>query len=452
MNDWYEAERRSERAQQLSESQRWAEALSEIDAALTINPNNASWHAQRGYLLEELDRSEESIEAYAASLALEPGDRDVSTALALALIRSKRFARALEVLEEIARVYPGFEPAYCHRIAAYTELGLHDQAEQMFYLAQEINPSCPHCFYHIGVSLALRGQTDRAIYCWQKVLEIDPEYIGVNRQMARACRANGELEKARNYLLNEVRNDPGDVDLLFELAELTLESGQVATAAAKFAQILELDPDYYEARFALGKVWLLRGQPERALTCFAAIPGMKEGIAELPGLSQKVGEALYRLERCEEAREFLHRAAEEEPDNPAVQIMLGNCLLAVGKPESAADCFRRVLATDADHPYALHNLGVSLFQLGRHEAGLHHCLQAIRAKPDYVTAMHNAVIACIHTAKWSQAKVLLRRALEIEPENAILKRFSKRLWRFRIRHTASLFAGFWRRLGNLQIR
>lgn len=444
MNDWFEAEQRSERAQQLFESQQWAEALSEIDAALTINPNNATWHAQRGFLLEELDRCEDSVEAFTTSLALEPGDRDIATVLAIALIRLKRYARALEVLEEVARLHPSYEPAYCHRIAAYAELGLHDQAEQMFYMAQELNAACPHCFYHIGMSLIARGEIERAIYCWEKVQEFDPNYMGVNRQMARACRANGQLERARGYFLNELRHDPGNTDLLFELAELALESGQVATAAAKFAQILELDPEHTEARFSLGKVWLLRRQPKRALACFEAIPGMKEGTTGLPGFSQKVGEALYRLERCKEACEHLQMATEEDPDNPGIQILLGNCLLAVGEPMDSADCFRRVLAADPGNPFALHNLGVSLFQLGRHQAGLEHCLKAIREKPDYVTAMHNAAIACVHMAKWTEARSVLRHALEVEPDNEGLRRLSKRLWRLRLRHHASWLLGPWK--------
>ena len=38
MNEWFEAEQRIERAQELTESQRWAEALAELEAALAINP------------------------------------------------------------------------------------------------------------------------------------------------------------------------------------------------------------------------------------------------------------------------------------------------------------------------------------------------------------------------------------------------------------------------------
>jgi len=452
MNDWYEAEQRVERAQQLSESQRWAEALAEIDAALAINPHNASWHAQRGCLLEELDRLEEAVDAYATSIDLDSEDRDISMALGVALARLGQFTRALAVFDDVARAFPDFEPAYCHRIAVYAELGLHDQAEQMFYLAQELSEGCPHCFFHIGGSLAARGDAGRAIYCWRRVLELDPNSIGVNRQIAQAYRAKGDLDEARMYFLSEVRNDPGNTDLLYELAELTLESGQVATAAAKFSHILELEPDHPEARFALGRIWLRRGQPERALECFEVIRSQGDLDADLPGFSLKFGEALYRLGRFEEAHEHLQRAVEEDPANPTVQMLQGNCLLAARRLKPAANCFRRVLAVDGNNAFAYHNLGVCLLQLGSHEAGLEHCLKAIQAKPDYGMAMYNAVIAYLHLARWREARALLHRAIRNEPANEALHKLARRVWRHRLRHYLRKLDGLWRRISGRPAR
>ncbi|MGB2987368.1 MAG: tetratricopeptide repeat protein [Phycisphaerae bacterium] len=433
MNDWLEAEQRVERAQQLSESFRWAEALAEIEVALEINPNNAAWHAHRGYILEELGCWEDAAQAYGTALELEPGDRDVAVAFGAGLCRLDQFSRALKVFEELGRLYPDFEPAYCHRIGIYAELGRHDQAEQMFYLAQDLNDSCPHCFFHMGTSLASRAQFDRAIYCWQRVLELEPEYIGVNRRIAQAHRAQGELDVAKEYYLREVRDDPGNTDLLYELAELTLESGQVEMAAAKFAQIVELDPTNVESQLALGRTWLLRNQPGRALACFEAVGSITDGGSSLPGFDFMVGEALLRLGRFAEARGHLETAVEHDPKNADVLMSLGDCWFAMNKPAGAADAFRRVLALDGQNPLAHHKLGLCLFQLGHHRAGLEHCLHAVRAKPDYVPAMFAAVFGHLHLAQWREARSMLRRALRHDPENPNLQRLHKRLWRYRFR-------------------
>jgi len=440
MNDWFEAEQRIERAQQLSESMRWEEALTELEAALAINPNNATWHAQRGYILEELDRTEDAVEAYRQALELEPEDCDIAVALGVSQARVGRFANALEVFEDLSKVHPTFEPAYCHRIFVYTELGLHDQAEEMFYLAQELDDACPHCFFNIGVSLLARGQVERAIYCWNRVLEIDPDYYGVNRRIGQAYRRHGKLDQAKDYYLRELRNDPGNTDLLCEIAELTAESGQLAMAAAKFAQIVELEPDYLEARFALGKIWLQRGRPAQAVDCFETIEKMARGSVELPEFDWRFGEALFQLKRYEEAARKLRIAANRENGNVVILMLLGNSYLASHKPQKAADVFRRILASDSRNAFAHHNLGVCLFQTGRREAGLEHCLEAIRFKPDYVVAMHNAAVAYVQLGQWRAARAMLQRILRADPDNEPMQKLRTKLWRLRVRC-------FWDRLG-----
>ena len=45
----------------------------------------------------------------------------------------------------IQELDPKFEPCYCNRIITYAEMGQHDTAEQMFYLAQQLTAKCPNC-------------------------------------------------------------------------------------------------------------------------------------------------------------------------------------------------------------------------------------------------------------------------------------------------------------------
>jgi tetratricopeptide (TPR) repeat protein len=444
MSDWLEAERRVEKAQLLFESRLWAEALEEIDAALTINPHNPSWHAHRGCLLEELDRWEEAAEAYQMALELDSTDADVALAFGAVLARLGRFSRALTIFEDLAKQYPGLEPAYCHRIGIYGEIGRHDQAEEMFYLAQDIDDECPQCFFHMAGSLITRGRFDRAIYCLRRVLELEPEYPGVNRRIARAHRAQGNRDLAKEYYLREVREDPGNTDVLYELAEMTLESGKVARAAARFAQILELDPDHIESHYALGRIWLLRDQPEAAIRCFENVRSITDD-PDLPGFESKVGEALLRVGRYKEALEILEESVERYPDDLNSLILLGNGLALLDKSDRAADTFRRVLAIDADHAIAHECLAVCMLREGRIESGLNHSLLALRSKPDFAAAMHTAIRGHLELGHWRDARSMIGRALRLDPENADLKRLRRRFPYYLFRHAIGWLSGPFRR-------
>ena len=434
MNDWYEAEQRIERAQELSESRRWDEALRELDLALSINPHHASWHAQRGYLLEELDRMEEAASAYESALELEPGDRDVAMAFGVALSRLGRFGRALSVFEGLAEAHPNFEPAYCHRIHVYSELGRHEQAEEMFYFAQELNDECPVCFFHMGSSLLARGHTRKAIFCWQRVLELDAGYFGINRRIGQAYRVQGDLVLARDYLLRELRDDPGNTDLLFELSELMLDAGHVASAAAKLGQILELDPSDGQARFALGKIWLRRKRPGQALECFRAVQAVVPDAGRIPGFHRKLGEALLQLRKHSEARKSLTRAVEDEPPSVDLFNLMGNSFFGADDPAKAADWYRRAIALNAHNHVSQHRLGACLLRMGQLEAAVDHCLLALRDQPDYAPAMFNASIAYLRLGRWREARSMIKRARRNDPNNLDVKHLASRVWRYRLRH------------------
>src|SRR5437867_1838896 len=73
-NDWNDAERRVERAQELFEQHRWHEALAELRLATSINPYNAAWFYNLGLILDQLGQREEAIGAYEQALSIESTD------------------------------------------------------------------------------------------------------------------------------------------------------------------------------------------------------------------------------------------------------------------------------------------------------------------------------------------------------------------------------------------
>jgi len=285
----------------------------------------------------------------------------------------------------------------------------------------------------MGSSLMERGDRDRAIFCWKRTLSIDPTYLGVNERIARAYRISGDLKRARDWLLREVRNDPGNTDLLFEYGQLLVESGDVGTGAAKFAQIIELDPENIDAQFALGSIWLGLRQPERALACFEAIRVIDDD-PDVPAFHLLLGEALMRLDRTEDARKELERASSDAPDSVHAAMLFGECHLKSGRAAMAADEFRRALAREEQNVFAHHKLGLSLLRLGQVQGGLAHCLRAVELQSDYAPAIHTAALAHIRMAHWRDARRLLRQARRTNPKDENIGRLLSGLWRHRLRH------------------
>ena len=74
MNEWDDAERKVERAQELFERRRWSEALEELRAAISINPYNGGWFFNIGLTLDEMERYDEAIEAYRRAIEIDAND------------------------------------------------------------------------------------------------------------------------------------------------------------------------------------------------------------------------------------------------------------------------------------------------------------------------------------------------------------------------------------------
>ena len=136
MNDWNEAERRVERAQELFEQRKWQEALEELRAATSINPYNSGWYFNIGLTLDEMGRLDEAIEAYRQALSIDPHDLQALNHLGMDLHRVGKLDQALNIFQKLETIDPQFEPSYCNRILTFSELGDHERAEEMFYLAR----------------------------------------------------------------------------------------------------------------------------------------------------------------------------------------------------------------------------------------------------------------------------------------------------------------------------
>jgi tetratricopeptide (TPR) repeat protein len=440
LEDWLRAEDCYERAQRFSESQRWIDALRELDRALEIHPDNGVWHGNRGFVLDQLQRYDDAIESYAAALEIDPHDRETNVALGIDLARVQRHAEALKVFEHVASEHSEYEPAYCHRIHVFAQLGQHEDAEQMFYLAQQLDDRCPHCFYHMGASLLARGLTDRAIFCFEQTLEHCPEYPDVRRQLADAYRAKGNVPKARELYLAELRHQLGDTQLLCDLADLELEAGDQTAAANTCKLVTDLEPRHTGAWFTLGRLALANGDADMAVEhLYKAVAG----DPPQPGVHEKLGAACLRAGRTAAALHHLTIAINENPEDLHAHMAMGNCLLELGKVKRAAEHFERLVELAPELPGPHHNLAVCAYLQGDYEAGVAHCRAALERKPDYVMAMQKLAIGHLHLRQVAQAREWVRRARQLAPDDEGVRRLARRC---RLAIVALALLGWWRPL------
>lgn len=423
-NDWNDAEQRVERAAEFFEQCRWQEALDELRAATTINPYNPTWLYNLGLTLDQLGRHEEAIEVYRQVIEIDPNDLAALQRLGGDLHHLGRFKESICTLEKIQSIDATFEPGYCGRILSYAEIGEHQLAEEMFYTARLYKDQCPQCYYNIGVSLAARKMYDKAIFCWQRALDIEPAYPHAHLCIAEALWNKSELELARQHYLDALRQAPGDTATLLDLADLLAEMGRTEESGEKIRRAIEIRPDNPAAFYSLGRWHMHFGRDKEAETALRRTVDLDPTY---PGAHLLLARIFHRGKNLADARKHLRAELLLRPESPHILMDLANDLTDLGETRPALACFKRLVQIDPENARAWQNLAVVQFMRERYDEGLLSSQECLRHDPQNVEAIHNLALALGKMGDFDQALRYLRPALAKAPKDLALQRLELRL-------------------------
>lgn len=163
------------------------------------------------------------------------------------------------------------------------------------------------------------------------------------------------------------------------------ERDRLAEAAANFRKAIELRPDYGDARYNLGYVWV-------------------------------------RMGRWQEGVEQLQEAVRLEPENYLAHNNLGVAYLLQENYAEAIRHLQQAVSLASEFEPARNNLGVALKAQGDLEGAIHHFERAIRINPNYTEAYNNLGLALKELGRLEEAAVNFRRALAINPGQAAARR------------------------------
>ncbi|NIA16740.1 MAG: tetratricopeptide repeat protein [Planctomycetes bacterium] len=404
--DWSRAEKNALKAFELYEDGQIDKALAAINEAIEVNPSCTSWHFNKALALDALERFDEAIEEYKLALETNPDDIEILNCLAIDYTRLCQHTLALKIFERMENIDPQFEPAYCNRIITYTEMNDHETAEQMFYMAQQVNENCPLCYYNLGNSFfIIKEDYKRAIWCWEKTLQLASDHPQINYRIAQGYWADGNIEKARQYFLAELRNNPGDIDVLFDFGIFLLKNTEIAAATEKFNRILELDPDFAPALHYLGEISLNNGEESKAGQLFRSALDKDPALA---GPRYRLAQSA--LENGDEERTvgLLLGELELDPQDGQLLMSIGTMMMQLSQNDYAAHCFLKVADIEplnADN-YCL--LGQVMAMQESFQDALEFFENAVKLNPNNVLALKSTAITLLALGKTEEAVAMIK--------------------------------------------
>jgi tetratricopeptide (TPR) repeat protein len=205
---------------------------------------------------------------------------------------------------------------------------------------------------------------------------------------------------------------PQEAEALVALGEVLFDLGRRGEARQAFERALRLAPQNPRARAGLGWVYLEAGEMEAALEHFRQ--------AQPPTFGALVGRAnaLYRLNRFEQAREVIAEAKGRFPDAPLPWTQSALIDLIEGRVGEALGDLTQALARDPDHALA-HGLRSNIYLVQNHKELAHkEAQQAITANPFSPSVYLDLSLVKQAEFELEEALQADQKAVELDPDNA----------------------------------
>ncbi|MGB7461507.1 MAG: sulfatase-like hydrolase/transferase [Candidatus Acidiferrum sp.] len=185
---------------------------------------------------------------------------------------------------------------------------------------------------HTAMMASEDGEPDKARVALEKVLQLDESSAIALRQLGRLEMASGNYAKAAGYLRRARDVHPNDATDALEYGKALELSGDLPGARDALLASLKLNPDQFEARLALGRVYLGLNDSNAAEDQFEAAVLLQPGSSDA---QINLAKALIHQKKFAEAVELLEVVTEPSSRDPEIFELLAQAYSSLGRRQEA---------------------------------------------------------------------------------------------------------------------
>ncbi len=208
-----------------------------------------------------------------------------------------------------------------------------DRAQFVFSEIIDMSDKNAEAFFYLANIFHMKGEIGKAIKAFTKVLSLDPGHTDASISLSVLYNDIGHYEagqKVFNQASERVKStnsstpDDQHVNKKFalkhlELADLYLSYNRFDEALFEYEKVIVLDPDNYESRIKVAKVYAKRGFTSKALEELKKL--LNEKPAYMPA-RLALGVLYYGMGRVIEAQSEWEKVVSREPFNAEAKMYL----------------------------------------------------------------------------------------------------------------------------------
>ena len=293
-------------------------AREKIEAAIQLNPHQATYHNSLGNVFRRLNALDEARNAYRKAIKINPG---------------------------YAIAYNNIANCYSHKEQFHAAKKAYEKA-----IALKENYADAHS--NVGILLARLGDDTAAISHLKKALMINPNLIAALNQLGDCYLRHDHFSEAIEIFLNCIALTPENSEAQHRLGIAYFHLKQFEKAKKQFEIVLIMDHKQSEVNQYLANTLIELRDPDKAMTYYFRQLEIKPEFETF----YNVGVLLMMKERLKEALIYFEQALTIKPDDLSLFLNMGMIFLKQSEIEKAITIYQKANAFKQNDPEIQHIL------------------------------------------------------------------------------------------------
>ncbi|EMP57142.1 hypothetical protein MSNKSG1_00928 [Marinobacter santoriniensis NKSG1] len=340
------------------------QALKQLDPLLEEHENFQPAIVLRGDLLYETGKKREALDYLMRNTRKFPNSRQMGTLYGRMLINEGDLQAAQDEFKRLVDLYPDNSGLLLSHALVALENNQKDLAKDELTQLLEQGHHTNEANYYLGRIEEEDGNADQAIGFYDGVRQGNYYFPALARASALLAE-QGKVDEALTRIRTMRESHPAQAENFWLLeVNLLLDENRQQAALDSATQALEAFPDNAQIRYARGMLYDSMDQPQKAEA------DLRQIIETEPNNAVALNALGYilttRSDRLEEARQYIGRALQLDPENPAILDSMGWVLYREGRLQPALQYLKKAWEAYPDPEVAAH-YGEALWMAGEEE-------------------------------------------------------------------------------------
>jgi len=385
-----------------------ARAVATLETALKFDPRSTVTHTNLGNIYYQQQRLDLAEKQFQAALRENPKDREANFNLGTLLLAKKQPKLAIPYF---SRVQPQDPQVLFNLCQAYFASGQKAKGLEVAKSLSEQAKDNVRAHFTLGVLLAAEEQYNDAVHEFEAADALQPGTFEILHNLGQTYVKSGDNARALEILNRALKLQPDSAQTLYLMAQAYSNEGKDVDALDLLAKAHKLAPSNTDV------IFLMARSSMKQEFYADAIPLLEEGLkiaSKRPNLLAALGECYFMMGKVEQAKNTFETLIDVDPSASSYTFM-GLWYRHEGQFDEAWKYFERGLKADPHSAACLYNLGYLATRQGHYDTGEKWLKQALAIQPDNPDALRELANLKMQQKKFDEALPLLRKCVQVDP-------------------------------------